>query len=80
MKRRFGVSRQALWATHNWCKASESLERWVVEHPYESLSHPEAQRLLQVKVGAIMLNIAAHPHFDKNYWDFELKKQMELME
>ncbi len=56
---------RALVATNQWCDARDELDRWIGEHPFYSESDREFQRLLQVKIGAYMLWLDAHPYLAK---------------
>ena len=57
----FPKQARANWATHTWCDASQARREWENLHPYDNQSHPEAQRLLQIEIGAYMLWLDAHP-------------------
>lgn len=68
---------RSLRTTRQWCDASKAFLSWIEEHPWENLSHPEAQRLLRIETGAYMLWLDAHPYCPD---DGHLAFLMELME
>jgi len=66
-----------LWATENWLNASRAYSDWIENHPLESDSHPEAQKLLRIMVGAYILFLDAHPEIDGTAYLNYLIDEME---
>jgi hypothetical protein len=65
------------WANENLKQADKDCAHWAARHPFANSSHPEAQRLHTIRVGAYMLWLDAH---DLEADDGQLEDMLEEIE
>ena len=50
--------------TNRWCNTTKKVRDWEEDNPFIPKSDPEYQELLRIMIGAYMLWLDSHPHYD----------------